>query len=106
MTLTALGATNGFTAGDLDTSGQVAVLPAYQKVYFADGRAYSATLADSGYHKLDFINTRLVGTASGSFTKGEVVTQETSEAAGIFDETVTVGAETWHLVYRTTTVEF
>lgn len=108
MTLTALGATHGFIAGDLDTSGQVAYQPAYQKVYFADGRPYSATLADSGYHKLDFINTRLVGTASGSFTKGEVVTQAVSGASGIFDETITRSreSETWHLVYRTTTTEF
>ncbi|MGW8181311.1 MAG: hypothetical protein ACWGQW_21480, partial [bacterium] len=105
-TLTQLGATHGFTAGDLDTSGQVAIQPAYQKMYFADGRAYSATKADSGYHKLDFLNTRLVGNASGAFTKGEVMTQAVSGATGIFDETVGSGASAWHLVYRTTTTEF
>lgn len=105
-TLTALAAAHGFTAGDLDTSGQVAVLPAYQKVYFADGRPYSATKADSGYHKLDFINTRIVGTVTGTFTQGEVVTQAVSGAQGIFDENVGSGATAWSLIYRTTTTEF
>ena len=105
-TLTQLSAGHGFTAGDLDTSGQVAVQPAYQKVYFADGRAYSATKADSGFHKLDFLNTRIVGTVTGTFTKGEVVTQADTDATGIVDEVVTVGAETWTLIYRTTTTEF
>lgn len=104
--LTPLIATHGFTTGDLNTDGYVSVIPAFQKVYFADGRTYSATIGSSGFHKLDFINTRLVGAASGAFTKGEVMTQATSGAAGIFDETVTRGAATWHLVYRTTTTEF
>jgi hypothetical protein len=106
MALTQLGASHGFTAGDLDTSGQVAVCAAYQKLYFASGSPWNADISLSGYHKLDFLNTRLVGVASGAFTKGEVMTQATSGASGIFDETVTVGAETWHLVYRTTTTEF
>lgn len=101
-TLTALGATHGFTAGDLDTSGWFAKVPAYQKVYFADGR----TQANGGYNKLDMVNTRLVGTASGAFTQGEVLTQATSGAVGIFDETIGSGATAWHLVYRTTTTEF
>jgi hypothetical protein len=105
-TLTALGAAHGFTAGDLDTSGQVIAIPAYQKFYFADGRPYSATIGDSGYHKLDFLNDRLVGVPSGAFTRGEVVTQATSGATGIFDESVTRGAETWNLVYRTSTTAF
>jgi hypothetical protein len=105
-TLTALAASHGFTAGDLDTSGQVAVLSAYQKVYFADGRPYSATIGDSGFHKLDFINTRIVGTVTGTFTQGEVVTQAVSGAAGIFDEGIGSGATAWSLIYRTTTVEF
>ncbi|MHC4808560.1 MAG: hypothetical protein ACYTBX_20180, partial [Planctomycetota bacterium] len=72
-TLTALGATHGFTSGDLQTSGQVAVVHAYQKTYLADGRAYSATIGDSGYHKIDWINTSIVGTVTGTFTQGEVV---------------------------------
>lgn len=106
-TLTALGAAHGFTADDLDTSGQVAMQPAYQKIYFADGRASSATIADSGYHKIDLLNTRLVGAASGAFTKGEVVTQATSGATGIYDELVTrAGPIYWHMVYRTDTTQF
>ncbi len=101
-TLTQLGATHGFTAGDLNTDGYVAVIPAFQKVYFADGR----TEGDGGYNKLDFINTRLVGEASGTFTAEELVEQATSEAAGIFIETIGTGATAWHLVYRITTTEF
>jgi hypothetical protein len=63
MTLTALTlADNNFTVGDLDTTNQVAMCPAYQKVYFADGRPYDSDITKSGYHKLDMINTRLVGT--------------------------------------------
>ena len=105
-TLTAFDATHGFTAGDLSTSGQVAVVHAYQKSYIADGRAYSATIGDSGYHKIDWINTRLVGAPSGAFTQGEVVTQAVSGATGIFDETVGAGATAKNLVYRTGTTEF
>ncbi len=105
-TLTALAAGHGFTAGDLSTDGQVAVQPAYQKIYFADGRAYSATIADSGFHKLDFLNTRIVGTVTGTFTQGEVVTQAVSGATGIFDENVGSGGTAWSLIYRTTTTEF
>jgi hypothetical protein len=105
-TLTALSASHGFTAGDLDTSGYVAMIPAFQKVYFADGRTYSATIGDSGYHKLDFINTRIVGTVTGTFTQGEVVTQADNDAKGIFDETVGSGATAKTLIYRTNTTEF
>lgn len=105
-TLTELGASHGFTSGDLQTTGQIAVMPAFQKVWFADGRPYDASINDSGYHKLDFINTRLVGEVTGSFTNGEVITQASSGAKGVFDETVGTGATAWHLVYRTTTVEF
>lgn len=105
-TLTILGAGHGFTAGDLDTSGQVAVVHAYQKSYFADGRAYSATIGNSGYHKIDWINTRIVGTVTGTFTQGEIVTQAVSGATGIFDEGVGTGATRWSLIYRTTTTEF
>ncbi len=104
--LTPLTSSHGFTTGDLNTDGYFALIPAFQKCYFADGRTYSTTIADSGFHKLDFINTRLIGSPSGAFSKGEVLTQATSGAAGIFDETVTVGAATWNLVYRTTTKEF
>jgi hypothetical protein len=104
--LTPLGATHGFTAGDLDTSGQVAVVHAYQKTYLADGRAYSATIGDSGYHKIDWINTSIVGTVTGTFTQGEVVVQAVSGATGIFDENVGSGATAKSLIYRTTTTEF
>lgn len=97
----------GFTAGDLDTSGQVAVCHAYQKTYLADGRAYSATIGDSGYHKIDWINTCIVGTVTNTFTKGEVVTQAgDGGATGIFDETVGDGATAKTMIYRTTTAEF
>lgn len=82
-TLTVLAAGHGFTVGDLDTSGQYALQPAYQKIYFADGRASN----DNGYHKLDFLNTKITATdASAAFTKGEVVTQTSSGATGIYDE--------------------
>lgn len=101
-TLTVLGATHGFTSGDLDTSGYVAVCPAFQKVYVADGRPYSATIADSGYHKIDFINTKLTGVASGTFIRGEVMTQAVSGAKGIFDQSI----GNYHFIYRTTTTEF
>jgi hypothetical protein len=112
-TLTALGAGHGFTSGDLDTSkNTVAMCPAYQKIYFADGRPYDADIHLSGYHKLDFINTRLVGDmVSGVFTKGETVIQKDGEtiiARGVYDESVDREDEdeTWHLVYRTTTAQF
>jgi len=102
-TLTPLGATHGFTAGDLDASGQVAVCSAYQRIYFADGRPYSADINDSGYHKLDFINDKIVGTVTGTLTKGDSVLQATSLAAGIFYETI---ATDTHLIYRTTETPF
>jgi hypothetical protein len=105
--LNLLGPSQGFTAGDLDTSGYVAVIPAFQKIYFADGRVSTAVITTSGYHKLDFLNTSLVGAmTSGTFTKGDVVSQTTTNAVGIFDETVGSGATAWTLVYRTTTVQF
>jgi hypothetical protein len=104
--LAALDSDNGFTSGDISPKGYVVVIPAYQTVYFADGRPYNSDISESGYHKLDMIRTSLVGAASGEFIPGEVFTQETSEAAGIFYETVGTGATAKHLVYRTTTTEF
>lgn len=102
-TLTALAAGHGWTAGDLNSDGTVAMIPYNQKVYFVDGR----TQANSGYNKLDFINTRLVGTVgNGPFTQGEVVTQATSGATGVFDESVGSGASEWTLVFRTGTTQF
>ncbi len=81
-TLTALDAENGFPSGDINTDGYVAIIPAYQKIYWADGRDYD----NKGYHRLDFLNTKIVGTADGKMTKGEAVVQTTSGANGIYDE--------------------
>lgn len=84
-TLTALDAKHGYIAGlnSLDTSGYIAVIPAFQKVWFADGRNYD----DYGYFKLDFISTKIVGTADdAALTHGEPVTQASSGATGFYDE--------------------
>ncbi len=84
-TLTALDAKHGYIAGvnSVDTSGYVAVIPAFQKVYFADGRTYD----NHGYHKLDFLNTKIAASAvSAAFTHGEPVVQTTSGATGSYDE--------------------
>ncbi len=80
--LTELSALHGFADGDINTDGYVAVIPAFQKIYYADGRDYD----NKGYHKLDFLNTKIVGLADGALTKGEAVTQATSGAQGIYDE--------------------
>jgi hypothetical protein len=105
-TLTALSASHGFTAGDLDTSGYVAMIPAFQKVYFADGRTYSATIGDSGYHKLDFINTKISTTIEPTdWVQGDTVSSASSE--GIFDEYLDNGDSTYEVfIYRTVTTEF
>ena len=65
-TLTALAAGHGWTAGDLNTQGYFAMVPAWQKMFFSDGRPYNSSINSSGYHKLDFINTKLTGAASGA----------------------------------------
>jgi hypothetical protein len=107
MEFTALGADSGFTSGDFRATGYFAAVPAYQQVFICDGRPYSATMADSGYHRIDMANTSLVGgTVTGTFTEGEAVTQATSLAAGLFVETVGSGATARHLIYRTSTIEF
>lgn len=86
--LTLLSALHGFPiSGDLDTDGYLMVQEAYQKFYLADGRNFD----DKGYHKLDFLNTKIVGTSagginSGRLTKGEPVSQTSSGAAGFYDE--------------------
>ena len=118
-TLTALGATHGFTAGDLDTSGQVAVQPAYQRVYFADGRPYDDDITLSGYHVLDFINTRINSDTDPTnfgalpeddWVKGDVVSQTHiagDPSEGIFDDVIEVSTGVfWVLIYRTGVVEF
>ena len=104
--ITAFNSDNGFTAGDLKIDGYVAAVPAFQKVYIADGREYNASINSSGYHKIDMISTILVGATSGSFTVGETVTQAVSGATGTFIETIGSGATAENLVYRTTSTEF
>jgi len=106
MDIVALDSDNNFTPGDLDVSGYFAAVKAYQKIYVADGRPYSAVIGDSGYHKIDMTSTILIGSASGSFTVGETLTQATSGAGGTFIETIGAGATAKHLVYRTDTKEF
>ena len=81
-TLTELSAKHGFAANDIDTNGYVAIIPAWQKIYFSDGRDYQ----EKGYHKLDWLNTKIAGTADAAFTRGEPVTQTTSNAKGYYDE--------------------
>lgn len=81
-TLTELSALHGFAAGDINTDGYVAVIDAYQKIYYADGRDYD----NKGYHKIDMINTKITGNADAKFTRGEAVTQASSGAAGVYDE--------------------
>lgn len=80
--LTELSALHGFADGDINTDGYLAVIPAYQKVYLADGRDFD----DKGYHKIDHINTKVVGTSDAALTNGEPVTQATSGAKGFYDE--------------------
>lgn len=104
--LTLIDSSHGFTAGDLNTDGYLALIPAFQRAFFADGRPWTSDIHTTGYHKLDFLNTRIVGTVTGVFNKGEVVNQATSGAQGIFSETVGTGATAWHLIYRTTETEF
>lgn len=106
MEFTALGTDSGFTAGDFRATGYFAAVPAYQQVFICDGRPASATIADSGYHRIDMANTSLVGDPSAPFTVGETVTQATSLATGTFVETVGSGATARNLIYRTSTVEF
>lgn len=94
-TLKALGAAEGFSAGDISTDGHVVLVPGYQKIWVCDG-------TPATYWIIDFINSKLVGAASGAFSRGETLTQANSGAAGIFDES----RSNDHYVYRTTTIEF
>jgi len=108
--LTLLTAAHGFDVSgagtDLNTDSYLALIPAFQRVLFADGRAWTNNIATTGFHRLDFINTRVVGTVTGTFRKGEVVNQAVSLAQGIFSETIGTGANAIHLIYRTTETEF
>jgi len=90
----------------LNTDGYLALIPAFQQCFFADGRPWTSDIDTTGYHRLDFLHTVLVGTVTGVFTKGEVINQATSWAQAIFAETIGLGATAQHLVYRTTETEF
>jgi hypothetical protein len=103
MGLVALDSGNGFTAGDVDTKGYFAAVPAFQKVWICDGRPYSSDIHESGYHKIDMVNTQITGTITGSLSAGDSIIQDTSLAAGIFVESIDAST---HLIYRTTTTEF
>lgn len=79
--LTRLSALHGFpVSGDIDTDGYVAVIKAFQQVFYADGRDYLL----KGYHRLDMYHTKIVGTADGALTNGEPVVQATSGANGVY----------------------
>lgn len=101
-TLTELtAADHGFTS--INTDGYIAVIPAYQKFYVADGNAYN---------KIDFINTRITASVDptdqgdDSWVQGEVCLQ--AEAGeGIFDEVYQSGESEYQvLIYRTNTTQF
>ncbi len=80
-TLTELDAENGFvTNSAIDTDGYLAVIPAFQAIWFADGRDYN----DNGYHKLEFHTTKIAGTVGAVLTYGEPVLQTTSGATGFY----------------------
>jgi len=91
---------------DLNTDGYLCLIPAFQRAFFADGRPWTNDIDTTGYHKLDFLNSRIVGAVTGAFTIGEVVNQAESLAQGIFSESVTRDGVTWTLIYRTTETEF
>lgn len=97
-TLTLLGSSKGFTAGDLQTGGYLMMQQAYQSMWFADGR----TRANGCFNKLNFRDDVLTGTASAPFEAGETVTQVNSGAEGIFFQSV----GNLHFVYRTETIAF
>jgi len=96
--LVLLDSDKGFTNGDIVTGGYLMMVSAYQAMWFADGRKR----ADGCFHKLNFQNDVLTGTATGTFSRGETVTQAVSGAEGIFDESI----GTLHMVYRTETTAF
>ena len=96
--LTLLDSTKGWTNGDLQTGGYLLMEPGFQYMFFADGRK----LADGCFHKLNFRDDVITGTASGEFSVGETMTQANSGAEGIFFETV----GNLHFIYRTETTAF
>jgi hypothetical protein len=81
-TLNRLFDNHGYYAGvnSIDTSGYVAVIPAFQSVYLADGRTFD----NHGYNRIDFVHTKVVGIPNAALQVGEVVTQATSGVKGIY----------------------
>jgi len=72
--------------------------PAFQIMFFADGRKR----ADGCFHKLNFRDDVITGTASGEFSVGETMVQAVSGAEGIFYESV----GNLHFIYRTEVTPF
>ncbi len=80
-TLTELDSEHGFVTNNaIDTDGYLAVIPAFQSIFFADGRDYD----NNGFHKLEFDTTKIVGVADAVLTYGEPVVQTTSGATGFY----------------------
>lgn len=105
--LTQLGASHNFASGDLNCDGQIAIVDAWQKFWFADGRPYDATKADSGYHKLDMVNTRIGANTDPSWSAGDLLVQDTTGAKAVFDEIIDNGDGTYEiLAYRVTSTQF
>jgi hypothetical protein len=73
----------------------LAQISAFQSQWFADGRGV-------GYWEFNFYCDKLTGTATGTFSRGEGLTQAGSSAEGIFIKSVS----NEHYIYRTTTTPF
>ncbi|MFA5158150.1 MAG: hypothetical protein WC451_03140 [Patescibacteria group bacterium] len=84
---------DGYRLGtnNLDTDGYFAAIPAFQSVYFCDGRPVD----NHGYHKLNFIGTRIEFDTppTGAYTANEIVTQDQGVggiAKGVYIECIDV----------------
>ncbi len=106
MNFTTLGVDSGFTAGDFRATGYFFAIPMNQQIFIGDGRPYSSDIHESGFHRIDMVNTSLVGAASAAFNVGEVILAADDSVMGTFIETVGSGATAKNLVYRTSTVQF
>lgn len=100
-TLTELVGAHGFIANDLDTTGYVALISTFQKVYFADS---------AKYWKLDMVGTRITSsvnpTALGTpWAQGDLCAQA-GGGTGVFDEVYTHNSTYEIFVYRTNTTQF
>ena len=93
--MTLLDSSRGWTNGDLVTTGYLAMIPAFQSFWFADGRG-------EGFWQFAFHLDKLTGVASGPFYRGEGMSQAGNDAEGIFYQSV--GND--HYIYRTTTAPF